>query len=244
MAVFDQAYHRRVAYAFALLVTLAATFWMIARYPDLDDKALMGGAITLEDPLSFEAAIPITEDQSVVERIAFTTLNWLSTNRNGMLFGVLLGAVFLTLLGYINKRSFRGLFSNTLLGASVGMPLGVCVNCAAPIAKGLYAGGARAETTLAAMIASPTLNIVVLTMLFGLFPFYIALTKLVLSILFILLVIPLIVRLLPSSQHVAAHPVGPACSVETLVHPETHKTAFFSFCPCCWPAFSARSSRR
>ncbi len=25
------------------------------------------------------------------------------------------------------------------------MPLGVCVNCAAPIAKGLYAGGARAE---------------------------------------------------------------------------------------------------
>ena len=57
------------------------------------------------------------------------------------------------------------------------MPLGVCVNCAAPIAKGLYAGGARAETTLAAMIASPTLNIVVLTMLFGLFPFYMALTK-------------------------------------------------------------------
>ncbi len=39
------------------------------------------------------------------------------------------------LLGYINKRSFKGLFSNTLLGASVGMPLGVCVNCAAPIAQ-------------------------------------------------------------------------------------------------------------
>ncbi len=230
MAVFDRAYCRRVAYAFALLATLAAAFWTIARYPDLDDKALMGGAITLEDPLSFEAAIPITEDQSVVERIAFTTLNWLDTNRNGMIFGVSLGAVFLTLLGYINKRSFKGLFSNTLLGASVGMPLGVCVNCAAPIAKGLYAGGARAETTLAAMIASPTLNIVVLTMLFGLFPFYMALTKLVLSILFILLVIPLIVRLLPSSQHVAAHTVGPACSVETPAHPETQKTAFVSFC--------------
>ena len=75
MAVFDNAYRRRVAYAFALLATLAATFWMIARYPDLDDKALMGGAIVLEDPLSFEALIPVTQDHSIVERFAFTTLN-------------------------------------------------------------------------------------------------------------------------------------------------------------------------
>jgi len=35
-----------------------------------------------------------------------------------------------------------------------------------------------------------------------------ALTKLVLSILFILLLIPLIVRLLPSSQHVRRYPVA------------------------------------
>lgn len=170
MAILHKRYRRRAAYACVLLVIIAALFWTTSRYPDLDDKALMGGAIKLEDPLSFEAAIPITDDLPTVERIGFTTLNWISTNRKGMTFGVLLGAVFLTLLGYINKRSFKGLFSNTLLGASVGMPLGVCVNCAAPIAKGMFAGGARAETTLAAMIASPTLNIVVLTMLFGLFP--------------------------------------------------------------------------
>lgn len=230
MTLFDKAYSRRVAYTFALLATLAATFWTIARYPDLDDKALMGGAIALEDPLSFEALIPVTQDHSIVERIAFTTLNWLDTNRNGMIFGVSLGAVFLTLLGYVNRRSLNGLFSNTLLGVSVGMPLGVCVNCAAPIAKGLYAGGARAETTLAAMIASPTLNIVVLTMLFGLFPFYMALTKLVLSIVFILLVIPLIVRLLPSSQHVAAETVGPACSAENLEQLGINEKAFVNFC--------------
>ncbi len=230
MTVFNKVYRYRVIYAITLLVILAVSFWTTSRYPDLDDKALMSGAITLEDPLSFEALIPVTEDQPVIERIVLTTINWLSTNQNGMMFGILLGAVFLTLLGYINRRSFNGLFSNTLLGASVGAPLGVCVNCAAPIAKGMYVGGARAETTLAAMIASPTLNIVVLTMLFSLFPFYIALTKLLLSITFILLIIPLIVRLLPSKQHVAADIVGPTCIVENLVQPSIEKNSFLHFC--------------
>ena len=32
----------------------------------------------------------------------------------------------------------------------IGTPLGVCVNCAAPIARGMYTSGLRAETTLSA----------------------------------------------------------------------------------------------
>ena len=216
MAVFHKAYTGRVGCALVLLAILTVTFWMTSRYPDLDDKALMGGAIVLEDPLSFEALIPVTADQPVVHRIAFTTLNWFDTNRNGMTFGVLLGAVFLTLLGYINRRSLSGALPNTVLGTAIGMPLGVCVNCAAPIASGLYNGGARAETTLAAMIASPTLNIVVLTMLFSLFPFYMALTKLLLSIAFIMVVVPAVVRLLPPSQLVAASPIPPPCPIDDL----------------------------
>ena len=82
----------------------------------------------------------------------------------------------------------------------MGAPLGVCVNCAAPIARGLYAGGLRAETTLSAMIASPTLNVIVLTMTFSLLPFYMAAAKIGLSLLVILVAVPLIVRLLPIEQ--------------------------------------------
>ena len=69
---------------------------------------------------------------------------------------------------------------------AMGAPLGVCVNCAAPIAKGMYAGGARAESTLSAMVASPTLNVIVLTMLFSILPFYMAVMKIALSLFVIL----------------------------------------------------------
>jgi uncharacterized membrane protein YraQ (UPF0718 family) len=64
----------------------------------------------------------------------------------------------------------------------------------------MYSAGLRAETTLSAMIASPTLNIVVLTMLFSLLPLYMALIKIALSLLVILVAVPLICRMLPRSQ--------------------------------------------
>ncbi len=44
------------------------------------------------------------------------------------------------------------------------------VNCAVPIAQGIRAAGGRVETMLAVMVSSPTLNVIVLTMLLSLFP--------------------------------------------------------------------------
>ena len=117
-----------------------------------------------------------------------------------MFFGILMGAIFLTLMRYLQRMSFKSGFLNSVLGMFLGAPLGVCVNCAAPIAKGLYSGGARAETMLSAMLASPTLNIVVLTMLFSILPFYMAITKVMLCIAVILIVVPVICKFLPENQ--------------------------------------------
>ena len=72
------------------------------------------------------------------QRIAYISLNWANTNKKGMLFGVLMGAVFLSMLKLLKRRSYRGGFSNSLIGMAIGAPLGVCVNCAAPIAKGIH----------------------------------------------------------------------------------------------------------
>jgi len=191
---------RRLIFATLMVVVLAALFWGGSRYPALDEKAMMSGAIQLEDPISFDVVFPVNDQMPVYERIGKTTVNWLDTNKKGMTFGVLIAAAFLTLFGYLQKRSFRGGFSNSFLGLAMGAPLGVCVNCAAPIARGLYTGGMRAETTLSAMIASPTLNIVVLTMTFSILPFYMAVAKIVLSLAVILLAVPLICRLLPQTQ--------------------------------------------
>jgi hypothetical protein len=191
---------KRFVLALLLLAGLAVQFWTQSRYPSLNEKAVMGNAIQLEDSLSFEARIPVLPEYPAWKKIGISTLNWIKTNERGMTFGVLFAAAFLTLLGYLRRVSFRGGFANSFLGMAVGTPLGVCVNCAAPIAKGLYSGGVRAEATLSAMIASPTLNIVVLTMLFSLMPFYMAVAKLAVSLFVILLAVPILCRFLPERQ--------------------------------------------
>lgn len=196
----DQGRYVRLALAALLVIVLAVMFWTGSRYPSLDEKAMMSGAITLEDPLSFEAVIPVTPDQPFLQRWSYSSVNWIDTNKKGMTFGLLMGAAFLTLLGYLRRRSFSGPFANSLYGMVLGAPLGVCVNCAAPIAKGLYQGGSRAETTLSAMVASPTLNFVVLTMAFSILPFYIAVTKVALSLLVILIGVPILCRFIPPEK--------------------------------------------
>ena len=193
----QQPYQKRFLFAALIVAVLAYLFWTGSRYPALDEKAMMSGAIQLEDSLSFEAKFPVTPDMSVVQRIFWSTLNWVNTNKKGMTFGVLFAAAFLTAAAYIRQRSFRGGFANSALGLAIGTPLGVCVNCAAPIARGMYSAGLRAETTLSAMVASPTLNVIVLTMLFSLLPMYMALMKVGLSLLVILVLVPMICRTLP-----------------------------------------------
>ena len=188
--------NKRVAFLGFVVVALAVAFWSGSRYPQLDEKAFMGGDIKLEDPLSFDAVVQLQTGDPLAKRIAYSTINWLHTNKQGMTFGVLLGATFLTLLRLFRRRSYVSGFGNTLLGVVMGAPLGVCVNCAAPVAKGLHHAGARIETTLAAMVSSPTLNVVVLTMLFAIFPPFIAVTKMAFTLLFILVAIPLMARYL------------------------------------------------
>lgn len=193
-------FEKRFILSLVLVAVIAVFFWTGSRYPALGEKAMMSGAIQLEDPLSFEAFVEVRPEYPVWKKVAYSTINWINTNKKGMTFGVLFGAAFLTLFNYLKRRSFEGRFANSLAGLGFGAPLGVCVNCAAPIAKAMYSGGARAESTLAAMIASPTLNIVVLTMLFSLLPFYMAVTKIALSLAVILLAVPLICRFLPQIQ--------------------------------------------
>ncbi|MCH8867839.1 MAG: permease [Proteobacteria bacterium] len=187
-------HNKRILFVIAVIVVAAVTFWSGSRYPSLDEKSIMGGSAVLEDPLSFEAAIQIQPNDGLVERIAYTTINWLETNLEGMAFGLVIGACLLTLIGMIPARGHRNGFVNTLIGVAVGSPLGVCVNCSAPVAKGMHDGGARLETTLATMFSSPTLNVIVLSMLFAIFPLYLTVIKLVETLVFILVLVPLLSR--------------------------------------------------
>jgi len=58
----------------------------------------------------------------------------------------------------------------------------------------MHKEGVRKETSLAVMFASPTLNIIVLAMMFSILPLYLALTKLVVTFIFLLVLLPLLLR--------------------------------------------------
>ena len=185
---------KRIVFLVLWAIALGVGFWTGSRYPDLDEKAVMGGDTLLEDPLSFEAMIQFEPHAPAWKRVGYTTLNWIDTNKRGMAFGLGIGAAFMSIIRLLRRRSAASGWGNTLIGVAIGAPLGLCVNCAAPVAKGIDEAGARLETTLATMISSPTLNVVVLTMVFSMFPLYLSLIKLGFTLLFILVFIPILSR--------------------------------------------------
>jgi len=212
-------FNRRIVFVGAFCLCVAVSFWMMSRYPALSSKAAMSGTEAFEDKLTHEAFFHIPPGADLPKRIVYTTLNWYETNWKGMAFGLVLAGGFLALLSYLPKKPSPNRFRNSVLGMLVGTPLGVCVNCVAPIAKGIYDAGSRMETALAVMFSSPTLNIVVLTMLFSIFPFYMAVMKVGATFLMVLVVVPLISKNVPLKKPTGAdtpssNPVFTECEVD------------------------------
>lgn len=187
--------NKRFILTLFLTALVAAYFWSSSRYPALNEKAMMGANTHIE-AIGFDIFVTVPQDASTLKRILYNSLNWMYTNRKGMTFGVIFGALLMTLLPFLQQLQFRSRFANSVMGIVMGAPLGLCVNCSTPVAQGIYFASGRAETMLAAMVSSPTLNIVVLTMLFSLFPLYLATIKLSLTIGFVLIGIPLLTRFL------------------------------------------------
>lgn len=188
----------RLPWALLLVLVLAGLFWGLSRGPALHEKATMAGEVAL-DALGFDTWIVVREDDSFARKLYGTTVNWIATNRIGMSFGVLFGGALMTVFSIVRRRREPKLgyvdgVKASALGVVSGAPLGVCVNCAAPIAHGLVAGGSRFETALSAMMASPTMNGVALFLLFTLFPLHVALVKVGLTLILLLAIVPLFAR--------------------------------------------------
>jgi len=184
---------KRILLIGGIIAILAISFWAGSRVPQLDEKAAMGGETSFNS-LGFETVLQVQPEHSVTRKILYTTVNWAETNKKGMIFGVLFASCLMTLFTVLSKKSFKSGLANSALGVLIGAPLGVCVNCAAPLAQGMSARGARLETTLATMMSSPTMNFIVLTMLFSMFPIHLVVIKIAFTLGFILLVIPVLAR--------------------------------------------------
>ncbi|NRD90025.1 hypothetical protein C8024_11985 [Sphingopyxis sp. BSNA05] len=191
----------------ALMVLTVAIFWLGSRYPALNAKALTGADTSL-DAIGFDILMRAEAGASTLERILVTSINWMYTNWRGMAFGLLFGTLLMSLLSLMRDMQFKSSYANALAGLIIGTPLGVCANCAAPIAKGMLMTGSRQETALAALLSSPTLNVVVISMAVALLPFHLVLLKITFSILAILLLVPIVCRIVPADNIVQAHPAA------------------------------------
>jgi len=173
--------------AIFLMVAIAGIFWVDSRYPALLKRYHAGTQVKASGALTFGTVYQVDRGMPLATRVYRTTVNWLDANRIGMTFSFLFGPAALTFLAMLPRRRFRSRYLNTLFGAAAGVPLAVCSNCVAPIARGLFASGMSTESVLATMFASPALNVVVLAMTFALFPASVAVIKLA-TVLFLIFV--------------------------------------------------------
>jgi uncharacterized membrane protein YraQ (UPF0718 family) len=203
--------NRNTLYRFLFIagsaILLLGTFWFASRYPSLLSKYEHIGQI-LPSMAYGKEIFKVTAGLPIWEKILYTTLNWLDGMKIGMSFGVMFGALIHTYLRYFPLTIGNNSFLNSLKGAIVGMPMGVCANCSVPVACGLTRGKGRIEVALGFLFSSPNFNPVVLMMSFFAFPLAMFLTKYVLLLAVILLVVPLFITYfeknetleIPSSQ--------------------------------------------
>ena len=180
--------------ALLLMVVIAGIFWIDSRYPALMKRYNAGTAISAKGSLTFGLVYTVDRSMPFAIRVWRTTVNWLDANRVGMTFSFLFGPAALTFLATLRRRRTTSVYLNTLFGAAAGAPLAVCTNCIAPIARGFFASGMSIESVLAAMFASPALNVVVMAMTFVLFPTSVALLKLFTVLFLIFVFVPFISR--------------------------------------------------
>ena len=201
-----QCYYRPLVLVATALVLLSV-FWFVSRHPQLFSKAehvrkaLPSMAYTSQ-------LIVLAEDAPVWQRILASAVNWLDSMKIGMTFGVLFGAWLHTVLRYYPLKIGKNLYLNSLKGALVGVPMGVCANCAVPTACGVTRGHGRVEVALGFLFSSPNFNPVVVVMTFTALPLAMALTKYAILLLVILVVVPGVISLLERARPFKPFTVG------------------------------------
>ena len=188
-------------------VTLLGVFWFASRYPQLLAKADHAGRALPSMAFSHEV-LRLAADAPLWQRILSSAVNWLDSMKLGMTFGVLLGALLHTILRYYPLKIGKNLYLNSLKGALVGVPAGVCANCAVPTACGVTRGHGRVEVALGFLFGSPNFNPVVVMMTFMVLPLTMSLTKYAVLILVILVVVPGLISWLERDKPLTVLTVG------------------------------------
>ncbi len=174
-------------------VVLLGIFWIGSRYPQLFSKAAHVGQ-ALPSMAYGSELIHVSASAPFWERIFAIAINWLNGMKIGMSFGVLFGALVQTVLRYYPLKIGANSYLNSVTGALVGIPAGVCANCSVPVACGLTRGRGRVEVALGFLFSSPNFNLVVMIMTFAALPLAMALIKCAILLFVIIVGVPAILH--------------------------------------------------
>jgi uncharacterized membrane protein YraQ (UPF0718 family) len=184
-------YYRPLILVAAALAMLGV-FWFGSRYPQLLAKKAQVGQALPSMAWSSEV-LHIASDAPFWQRTLYGAVNWLNSMKFGMTFGVLFGALLHTVLRHYPLKIGKNLYLNSLKGALVGAPAGVCANCSVPLACGVTRGHGRVEVALGFLFSSPNFNPVVVAMTFIALPPAMSVTKYAILLVVILGVVPALI---------------------------------------------------
>lgn len=168
---------------------ILSIFWFTSRYPSLFKKASHVGQILPSMAYGSEI-FNVASATSLAQQIFFGALNWLNGMKVGMTFGVFFGALLFTVLRYYPMRMGNNLYFNSLKGALIGVPMGVCANCSVPVACGLTRGHGRIEAALGFLFSSPNFNPIIVMMTFSALPWTMGVAKYAMLLIVILVIVP------------------------------------------------------
>jgi len=203
----------RIFVLLAFAVAVLTLFWFGSRYPSLFHKAQSLGHHEVPSFIWTEQILKLPTNPTFIDRVVSSFANWIWSMRIGMSFGLSIGALFHTLFQFYPPKLGGNLYRNTLKGIIIGAPAGVCVNCAVPIACGITRGKANIESALSFMFSSPTLNFVVISMIFTGMPAAYGIVQYSMIALILLVLVPLIVHLYNKSQPAPTDDVPSVCSI-------------------------------
>ncbi len=184
----------------AMAAVILSLFWFGSRYPQLFHKLEDLGHHELASFIWNAELLKASASAGFVEHWWVSFVNWIWSMRIGMSFGLALGALLHTVFEFYPPKLGSNIFLNTLKGVVIGAPAAVCVNCAVPVACGITRGKANVEAALGFMFSSPTLNFIVVSMVFSGLPWYYGAIQYSLIALVLFVFVPLIVYLSNRSE--------------------------------------------
>ena len=215
--------HATLIMLLCLGIGILCTFWFGSRYPALMKKSadmptyVPHSFVYSSDLMTLDAADPLWR------RVLATFVNWVWSMRIGMSFGLAMGALLHTLFQIFPLKTTSSVYLNTLKGILIGAPAGVCVNCAVPVACGITRAKNKVETALGFMLSSPSLNVIVVSMILAAFPWQFAAVHFGLIAVVLLGVLPLMVKYI--HKEVAPAPLPMAdMPMQTMPPKEAFKT--------------------